>query len=254
MILTAENMFKSFLDGIKKERISTVTPTYFNRIINEACENWYTQKSTEIERDQKRIDDLQGWRVATDGVFKHNGNILPFIPAVNQVNDAAWGKNLFYLPKSATGTGKTIGGVLYPEYRRLLNVMFRLKYYGNPCYTDGTLSDWKSGEIMRSNQRPVLERNIYRRPSESMNVYYEIVGDMIRIDVRNAIGYDMRLEYIKYPVDIAYVSGGTSVNSELSSDQQREIVDIAVRMYIERTANPRYQTQIYENAQKSSGK
>lgn len=253
MITTAHDMFLGFLDGIKKERISTVTPDYFNRIINEAYDIWYKQKSVEIERDQKRIDDLQGLRVVTDGVFKYNSVILPVIPAVNQDNTITWGRNIFMLPISGTVGNVIINGVSYPRYRRFLNVMFKVRYYGDPCYPDGTISDWKDAYIMRSNQRSIIKKNPFRRPSKN-KLYYEIIDNLTRIDTGGtSIGYEMRIEYIKYPANIAYIHGGTSVNCELQSDQQREIVDIAIRQYIERVSDPRYQTQMYEQAQKSVG-
>ena len=43
MIITAENTYYAFLDGIKKEAIATVPPGEFNRIINRAQEQWRKQ-------------------------------------------------------------------------------------------------------------------------------------------------------------------------------------------------------------------
>lgn len=258
MVSTVTQMYELFLDGIKKERISTVPPSGFNRIINEAYDAWYRDKSLKIEQDQKKLDDLQELRVITDGVFKYLGSPLVPIHAINDTTSSDYGRNLFPLPiPNDNGNDVMIEGVVYPEYRRLLGVMFRLKYYGDPCHTDGELSDWKEAFIMRSNQRAEVKKNPFRRPRKGM-IYYEVLDKLIKLDIgdnTNSFGYDMRIDYIKYPRAINFSENPSeNVMCELQSDQCLEIIDIAVKTYIERVSDPRYQTQMYEFAQKSVGK
>ena len=69
MLLTTEDNYKYFQDGIKKEQTSTVKPFLFNRIANDAQDIWLSEKVTEIEINQKRIDDLEVLRLVTDGIF-----------------------------------------------------------------------------------------------------------------------------------------------------------------------------------------
>ena len=258
MVSTVTNMYELFLDGIKKERISTVPPAGFNRIINEAYDVWYRGKSIKIEQDQKVLDDLQGIRVITDGVFRYNNVALVPIPAINNTTSNAHGRNLFPLPiPEVNGNDVTIDTIVYPEYRRLLGVMFRIKYYGDPCHVDGELSGWKEAFIMRSNQRAEIKKNPFRRPRKSL-LYYEVIDSIIKLDLgdnTSSFGYDMKLDYIKYPKAIVFNSDpNLCVMCELQSDQCLEIVDIAVKSYIERVSDPRYQSQMYEFAQKSVGK
>jgi hypothetical protein len=258
MITTVRDMYDLFLDGIKKERISTVPPTGFNRIINEAYDVWYRNKSIQIEQDQKRIDDLQGLRVITDGIHKYGVVILSPIPALDITGNPVYGRNLFPLPIPITnGSDVTINGIVYPEYRRMLGVMFKIQYKGDPCHTDGELSDWKEAFIMRSNQRAEVKKNPFRKPTGS-RIYYELLDNIIRLDLgdSNNFGVSMKLDYIKHPKSIYYnaQNPSASIMCELQSDQCTEIVELAVRIYAERVSDPRYQTQLYEQSMRGIGK
>ena len=59
MLITAQNMFTQFLDGINKEETGTATPEEFNRLINQAQEECVKNKYHEFDLTQKRIDDLR---------------------------------------------------------------------------------------------------------------------------------------------------------------------------------------------------
>lgn len=263
MITTPEDMFKVFLDGIKKERISTVEPDYFVRLINtEALPLFYRQKSVAIEYDQKKMDDLQILRVVTDGVYEYSGSVLSPISALEtNIGGNVLLHNLFPLPiGDSNGSDVVIGGITYPEYMRLLNVSFKLRYYGDPCETDGTLSGWKKAKFMRSNERSVIMRNPHRRPNGKSRLYYEIIGNKLRLetgDETDTIGVSMRVEYLKYPRLMVYNPLDPSVADvmlEFQSNQCLEIIEIATRIYIERVSDPRYQTKLYEEQQRNIGK
>ena len=101
-------------------------------------------------------------------------------------------------------------------------------------------------------------------------MYYEIKGgkkDLIT--GTSSTGDSMRLEYIRYPRRIfydstnsteqtgptyTYTAGSGCVNCELSEQQRQEIVDIAVREYLERIKDPRYKSFLQEEAIKSQSK
>jgi hypothetical protein len=61
------------------------------------------------------------------------------------------------------------------------------------------------------------------------------------------------LEYLTYPVEIS-VTATPNVPSNLSEDAKKEIVDIAVRLYLERVRDPRYQSFLVEQRMNSSNK
>lgn len=56
---TAESMYKYFLQLIRKERTTTVSPDKWNEWINSTLLNWVKTKLPEQEFVQKRIDDLE---------------------------------------------------------------------------------------------------------------------------------------------------------------------------------------------------
>ena len=135
--------------------------------------------------------------------------------------------------------------------------MFKLRYYGDPCHDNASISDWKKGYVMRTNQRSEIDNNPFRKPAKS-RIYYEVVDNIIKMDIGSSsnIGYEMRIEYIKYPKPIFYnaTNPSLSIMCELQSDQCMEIVEIAVKTYVERVSDPRYQTQMYEQVQRNIGK
>lgn len=247
---TVTDIYRSFLKEIKKSNIASVPPSVFNTIINDAYSLWYRDKSTEIERDQKRMDDLKELIVVTDGVFMFEGHVLPAIQPTST--------NLFPLPKALDNTATvTINNVVYPSYRRLLSVEFKYQYVNDPCYPDGQLSDWISSSPLRANQEAELKKSAFRKPTRN-KIYHKLIGNNVKLwlgDNTSNIGRFMKIEYIKYPRQIFFDSTGVNnVMCELQSDQIHEIVKIAARTYLQEATDPRYQTEINEMALSQKGK
>lgn len=257
MLQTTQDMYYAFLDGIKKNSTAIVTPAQFNRIINNWGQDEYLiENFYESEKDAVEIDDLENLRVATDGLQTIGGILLyPIAPDAGSTN-------VFTIPKKiATGIRRKVSDTTtdtatYPLYARGLNVMFKIKYgASSPCKTAGTISDYVLAYIMRSDQRAVIMDSPRRKPSDTF-LYYELIDSKIRLIAGNgAEGYSLRLEYFRYPVAIFYnVTNPTdtgdpatgSVNCEFSSHQRKDIVDIAVRIYLERVSDPRYKTFLNE--------
>lgn len=246
MIETAEQMYKAFLAGIKKEQTSIVTPPIFDLIINEEQNNWLKEKFAAIELDQKRIDDLQCIRVATDGEYKYQTIVL------NPIGPDAYEGRTFSLPYDPAqqinnmwaGVPPSATTQVYPKYRRLLNIEFKIKYINHECGWKGE-SEWLSARIMRTDQKTETFKNPYRKPKDN-RLYYEIIGNKIRLVTGTmSVGIGMKLEYLRYPRSISFVNG---INCEFLPEQQQEIVDRAVVSYIERSKNTRYQSiKIQEN-------
>ena len=242
MILSVTDMYKAFLAGIKKEQSSIVPPSTFNLLINEEQDKWLKEKFASIEIDQKRIDDLQILRTATDGEYVLVQVLQPIRP------DTTGGK-VFTLPTDPDANINNINitsGVpssqKYPRYRRLMGVQFKIRYVDNECGFTG-ISDWLPSNIMRSDKRQAIMSNPYRSPSDE-RIYYEIVNNKIKLITNtDSQGYAMKLEYLRYPSVINYSTVVAEQEPcELLSEQQQEIVDRAVVTYIERSKNPRYQT------------
>lgn len=272
MLSTTQDIYLAFLDGIKKESTSVVTPFLFNRLINEWGQDlWLADKVTEIELNQKRIDDLEVLRVVTDGVYTWDDPSLPAVNAslVYSITPDTTNGYIFTLPKddsvaipNTSGTNKK-----YPKYYRFLNVMFKIMYVSDSCGRTGE-SDWQWPYIMRSDNRATVYSNPYRKPTND-RLYYEIVNGKIRVETdTTSYPTKMRLEYIRWPHAIwfdstapttesrnfSHTAGQGCVNCELPEAQKREIVDVCVRTYLERVKDPRYQSFLLEERIKAEGK
>lgn len=262
MITSVVEMYRAFLDGIKKESTSIVVPQQFNRIINDwGQDEWIKQNALAIEFNQKQIDDLDKIRVVADGFFvwDNAGTPITLYPIAPETDNS----KEFIIPKYVTTGIRTrredgfVDTRDFPRYLRLLNVSFKLAYGdGQECGLTG-VSEWLSADILRSDQRNTIMDNPYRKPKDS-RIYYEIINGRIRIITNsNSQGYAMRLEYLRYPTVIFFDPNGVTANNvdcEFGFQQQKEIVDIAVRTYLERVQDPRYQSFLNEEAIRSVSK
>jgi hypothetical protein len=271
MYSTSEDIYRSFLKEIKKDNIVSVPPVIFNAYIRDAENLWYREKSIEIERDQKRIDDLKEWIVETSPSYNYNGaDLQPIRPTVLNLQSNS-SSNLFPLPKSSDNSfsvqiinqytnynGNVVTNeITYPNYRRRLNIKFKYAYYNDPCYPDGTESPWIPGKVLRANEENEIRKNPFRKPSYS-NIYYKLIGNNVKLwlgDNTQNLGTQMLLEYIKYPRPINFDPAGVNnVMSELQSDQIHEIVKIAARVYVAEASDPRYQNKMNELMVNHQGK
>lgn len=267
MILTSTyEMYKAFLDGIKKSHQGTVNPAMFNRIINDwGQDEFMSRYADELEVTQKEIDKISILRVITDGIFSYSEKIdgssqyvLVPIPVSTTIS------NYFEFPFDGN---KTINNVVYPAYRRLASVQFQLQYSNDVCNRTG-LSEYKQAKILRSDQRTMIYSSSFRKPSAD-KLYYLFMGKHIVLDCGQSLGVKsvgkkMILEYYRYPRKIFYntnagttdqvgtavydYSGTTagSVPCEFAGYVRKEIVDIAVRLFLERVKDPRYQSFLNE--------
>lgn len=215
MLGTVDDLYKAFLDGIKMESTSVVTPSKFNRIANEAQLIWKRDNVKTVELSQKQIDDLR---------------VLRMPPEV--LSPTGIGSNIFGLPE---------------EYFRLLNVEFSIDI-GDIARS--VMSEYKKANIKRSDQKTANKDNVYRKPSED-RLYYDLIQNNIYFDGGEEIALKAKIEYLRKPVDIDYDGG---INCELPEEQRQEVVDIAIRIHLERIKSQRYQSFINEEAIKSQTK
>ncbi len=257
MITNVTEMYKAFLDGIKKDSTAIVNPVQFNRIINDwGQDEWIKENALAIEFNQKQIDDLDKIRCVTDGYFSYNSvTLFPIAPQADN-------SKIFTIPKYENNIrvrldNGTVETRTFPSYLRLQNVAFKLLYGQNQeCGLTG-ISGWLDSHIMRSDLRNVIMNNPLREPKDS-RLYYELIDGKIRLitnEGSTSQGYAMRIEYLRYPNAIFFDENNTShIDCEFAPQQQKEIVDIAVRTYLERVKDPRYQSFLNEEMLKSVSK
>lgn len=257
MLLTTKDIYQAFLDGIKKNSTAIVTPEQFNRIINQWGQDEYMAENIhEAELDAKQLDDMEKLRIATDGEQVYNSVLMnPIAPDANNSLSFTIPKYVYTGIRVRLSNG-TISTQNFPQYARLMNVMFKVQFDGTDgCNDNGDISDWVKAYIMRADQRSVFLDSTYRKPKHD-KLYYEMLDGKIRlIPGTGAVGYALRLEYFRYPVQIFYNKTNPtdtgdpntgSVNCEFAPNQRKEIVDIAIRTYLERVSDPRYKSFLNE--------
>lgn len=264
MIETTIDLYKSFLSNITKHRTAIVGPDEFNILINEAQLEWLSGNSKLTDFNQKQIDDLDKIKVITDGSFTYNSTILyPIAPISGNHHRFIIPKTIITGIRNRLDNG-TISTQLYPRCFRLLNLSFKLNYINNECDLTG-ISKWMKAWVLRANQLNMIQSNPFRKPSDS-RLYYDLKDGNINLytnEESDSEGYALKFEYLRYPVEIFFnennpIDTGNpltgSVNCEFYPEQRKEIVDTAVRIYLERVKDPRYQSYINEEVIKSKNK
>ena len=247
MLSSTVDMYQATIDGINKNRTTILIPAKWNRLINDALLDYSREHIVKGEVNQKRIDDLRMLYV-TDEVNSISSNSFP-LPDGTTVNNT--------------------NGILLPLYLRLLGTAFKINYVDNKCRKQG-LSDWiYETHVMKSDRRNVIKRNPFRQPKDE-KIYHRQIGNIIEIDTgTSSTAAVMHIEYWKFPRQIFYnTNGGNvdqvgtivnglltfdytgvtpgSVNCDLPEEQRQEVVDNAVRIYVERSQDPRYKSVLTE--------
>ena len=225
LIITAEDAYRKFLQGIRKVANHTVTPLEWESWHGDATLDWMRQKLPLAEFNQKRIDDLEKFVVLTDG-----SNYL--------VISGSGGT--FAVPSAYTSM--TTAGLLmsgnYPLYLHGLRVTF---------IGDDNGLEFEA-HVRRSEQAGVMTWNKYRKPNYG-RPYYQYRNDVISLIGRTS--GQMILEYYRYPVLVSYLN---KVDPETNPVQNEEIVEIAVRLFLENRGDPRYKSKLQEMMVTQQGK
>lgn len=225
--MTALDMYTLFLGRIQKKSKRAIWPQDFNRVINVAYREWLEEKVEEIERDQKRIDDLSPLLYITDGTIT---------VGTTKLDPISSSSGYFEIPST------------YPKYFRLLS--------GSMVVTIGSTDyDGIYVTVLKSNiKASALFRDPYRLPMIDTNnlkrsrIYIQQMQDKIKYYLPDdADAKTLIIEYIKDPDDIFLdVNGDSSVACELDDRRAEQIIEIAVRKFMEEIQNPRYQTVLAE--------
>ena len=211
---TAQDIYKAVLDGIKKESTAVLTPDSFNRLINDnALIMWLREKAGDNDKDQPMVDALRN-------LYK-----------LKEL-DVSEDKGFFKLPSG---------------YYRLQSVSFKLNL-GNETQIE--ISDWLPTKRLRMDNVGLTMVNPYRKPANDRLYYYQ-EGDKIMNYPENKNVVKARVFYLSYPDPIIFDINGINSDGSLTREQNREVVDIAVRVYLERVKEERYQTVLMEESLKS---
>ena len=237
MITTALDMYKYFLDGINKERTTTVTPEEFNRLVNVCEVEWIKNKYSEFQLTEKRIDDLRNLEVRD--VIPNTGLQSP-------------GDEVFILPYDPVNNITTPGNPLGDNhgYMFMLNVAFKIQYVNNDCGLTG-VSKWIKSRTMKANFELEIQDDPYNRPNDA-RLYHSIIGNSVGLYTdTDSWGAQARFDYLRYPrmINVPTPTNPADITSDLPLHTRMEILSVCIRKALGRIESPRYQQQILENSQ-----
>ena len=273
MLITITDMYNAFLRGIDKEKTSTVFPSQFNLIINEAYDQWLREKVDESDLIQKRIDDLQSLRYITDGSLEVlvSSSTVEIVggEVESDVTDPVTGIRTVVVintdpePDTVTTTVYQILIPLVPDSNGLFLILpvkypgyFRLQSLMSKVEVNGVELDYIGSKVYKSDRRSEILNDPYSKPVIDVNdlkrsrIYHQYIQNNLRLYLPDgAIAKKLHIEYVKVPKSLLYDPNvsANNVDAEVGSDQQQQIVDVAVRLYIERTENVRYRTTLNED-------
>lgn len=256
MFNTAEDIFLSFLDRVKRTNNPVITRAKFVGLWNDqAINSWIdSMKFTGFELTETQMTDLEPLFVFTDTDYIYGTEQLyPMAPIA---------ANVFPIPKTGTYNGVIIGSdgstagvqVEYPKYKRFISVSFKVKYLsGNSCGLTG-VSDWIIAHPKKSHLDKFTSKSSFLKPSAKL-FYYKLANNNIYVYLADEVEVlGMRLEYLRYPNLMSVENNVFTYTKDLGQDQLESIRDEAVRLYLESVTDPRWQTFSQENAKESQNR
>ena len=240
-VTTYTELYDYVLEGINKEETGSLTDAEFEILINDSQYEYLTTRAEQVELGQKRIDDLRSLkRQETVLPIPQPGNTLDF----EAVLDGA-GNPLVELTPTVAGRH---------GYFRMLNVAVELSYLNNPCYSDGVQSPelWHKTKPANSDKLLEIRRDYYNRPNDE-RLYYDFRSTATSRTVMEVItdtdstANRVRLEYLVHPRTILRTNTGID-DIDLPLHARREVCEVAIRKYIERSESKRYRSQLIENS------
>lgn len=212
MLNSIEDMYRALLDGVKKESTTTISPARFNRLVNTAQLMWTMVNIKEVEIEQLDIDRFRNLLVQE------------------------------YLSPSV----EPLFFELSETYLRMLSTAFKVRWKEGACETGD--SDFLPGHYLKTNNVSVSKVNPYRKTNQH-RLHYRLIGNTVEFfDNPHCTPLSCKISYVRYPVDMKYVGIGSTdnVECELPIHVRQEIVDIAVRIHLERVVDPRYKSYLNE--------
>lgn len=212
-LATAGDIYRAVLDGIKKESTAILTPAVFNRLINDsALILWLREKAGANDRDQPIVDALRN-------LYR----VIELDPSTNA--------EYFELPLG---------------YYRLQSVSFKLNL---GTEQESNITNWRPTRRLRLDNVGMTMVNPFRMPTNNRLYYYQEENRIMNYpENKNVV--KARVFYLSYPDPIIFDPNGISSNGNLTREQNKEVVDTAVRVHLERVKEERYQTVIMEESLK----
>lgn len=219
-LVNGYDMFSALLKATLKEGTPTIYPTQAITLLNQASEEWLKENSKKVDLNQRSIDDCK------DAIELFSSTFVT--PGVSFV-------------------------ILPTNYFSTVRVMVKI-FSSDACISE---DEWREVMIMKRDQESYIRRvSTYRKPKAN-KLYYKLTnyaGETSRFLLYGSLLKEISLEYFRTFTQITSVTINVSTDmSHYASYILQEVVDIAERIYIERTQNPRYMSTLKEGALKAEG-
>jgi hypothetical protein len=226
--MTYKDLHVQFLDGIKKTYTGTVHPNIFIRIFNDwAIPEWVANNVSfdeGVERTQKQVDDLDRITVTKE------------YPRITD--------NKIQLPD---------------DYIRLTSIMVKIGKYACDKLD---VSEYERIYREMSDQKSYNYQSFFRKPSKH-RPYYKQIGEVVISGSQKTNNNSMihfipgknnhvvacEIEYIRRPDNLPPYNNTDWVDREyidFRKEQLLEVINVCIRLYLERVKDERYQTFLNE--------
>lgn len=229
MLSTIEQMHDYVNQHLNKVSTVTVDPVEFGRLINGALVDYIEQMARRVDKDQVALDALQVLKVDplvvnNTGAASPQGEqfIIPYtanpLPGVS--------RGYFHMLNAGVKLAKTVAGVAVPV----------------ACTAPG---GWASITPLRTDGKYSYERDPFWEASND-EPYYEVRGYTMHVFAEaDTFATQVKLEYLRYPVELSAVPGQL-VQPEFPASVNQAVCDYAVRRQLEVIESPRYPTNVRE--------
>ena len=216
---TSYDMYSALLKATMKEGTPTIYPDQAIVLLNQASELWLKENSKKVDLNQRSIDDCKDAIELFTNTFISPGNSYVALPT---------------------------------NYFQTVRVM--VKIFSSDACIDQDI--WREVFILRRDQESYMRRvSTYRKPKEN-KLYYKLTNYAVegsRFLLYGGLMKEISLEYFRTFTQITSVTSPGIDMSHYASYILQEVVDIAERIYIERTQNPRYPSTLKEDTIKAEG-
>jgi hypothetical protein len=219
MLSNGADIYKALLKAILKEGTETLYPDQAIILLNQSSEQWLKENSKKVDLDQRSIDDCKDAIELLSQTFVTPGSSYVALPA---------------------------------DYFSTVRVMVKI-FSSDTCIDE---DEWQKVNIMKRDQESYVRgQSTYRKPKET-KLYYKLTSyaaEGSRFLLFGGLMKEISLEYFKVFTQITNVTTLPTDMSHYASYILQEIVDIAERIYLERTQNPRYMSTLKEMTIKQEG-
>lgn len=216
-LTTVKDIFEAFLQGIRKHKTGTVTIELFNAIMADALFKWKSSADDTLDANAKNVEDFRMLRSFESIIFTTDGD-----------DKFDTGNKSFTLPED--------------YFRRCAMAVTLYDTVNDETYTA------VPNNYIKMNRRNKILNDPFDKPSCIYGVYFSYKSNHIVWDLPT--GFELKeveFDYLNQPPEILYEpTDEAKTYPYLLQDQKREIINVAIRIFLEEGSDERYSSYVNE--------